>query len=152
MTLEVVKKCKDVELDLLIFPSRTSHHMQLLDAGCFGPFKRYFRKYKDRWTRKHRGDGAPKHVLTMWVSKGLKRALSKKNIMTGFRATGILPYDSHAMDKHFGPSNCFQPSSNTIEQGHVITDLETEQVPQMSTTHIGNQRECNNEGDTSSSK
>lgn len=54
------------------------------------------------------------------------------------------------MDKHFGPSSCFQASSNTNQQGQVITDLEMEQVQQLPTADIEHQEQSNNEEDSSS--
>ena len=43
VTLEVVHKCREVGLDLMILPSHMSHRLQPLDVGVFAPFKRYFK-------------------------------------------------------------------------------------------------------------
>jgi len=52
VTLEVIKLAMsqglDLLLDLLTFPSHTSHAMQPLDAICFKPFKQAFKAYKDK--------------------------------------------------------------------------------------------------------
>ena len=47
VTLEIVHKCREVRLDLLILPNYTSHRLQPLDVGVFAPFKRYFKRYRD---------------------------------------------------------------------------------------------------------
>lgn len=110
VTLEVVYKCKQVGLDLLTLPSHTSHRLQPLDVSVFGPFKRYFKRYRDAWTLKNRGRGACKKILATWVSKALERALTHRNITSGFRTTGIYPLNPHAMDPHIGPSKQFHKS------------------------------------------
>jgi len=45
VTLEVVKLAMFSGLDLLTFPSHTSHALQPLDITCFKPFKVAFRTY-----------------------------------------------------------------------------------------------------------
>ena len=47
VALEVVFKCKEMGLDLLILPSHMSHKLQPLDVDVFAPFKCYFKRYRD---------------------------------------------------------------------------------------------------------
>ena len=53
VTLEVVRKTRQVGLDLLKFPSHTSQALQPLDVTIFNSFKIHFRKYRDFWTSTH---------------------------------------------------------------------------------------------------
>jgi hypothetical protein len=55
---------------------------------------------------RNKSRGAGKEVLASWVSKALKKGLSKSNIKSGFRATGIFTFNAHAMDDKMG-SNAF---------------------------------------------
>jgi hypothetical protein len=103
VTIEVVEKAKEVGLHLVTLPSYTSHVLQPLDVSVFGPFKHAFRIYRDIWAMNNKGKGAKKVVLAEWVSNALGRALTSKNIQSGFRATGIYPLNSHAMDSKIGP-------------------------------------------------
>jgi hypothetical protein len=98
VTIDVVRKAKAVGLHLLTLPSHYSHAMQPLDVSVFKPFKLAFRVYMDIWTVQNRGRGARKEVLASWVSKALRRALTKENILSGFRATSIFPFNSSKMD------------------------------------------------------
>ena len=88
ITLEVVMKAMKVGLDLVTLPSHTSHRIQPLDVSIFAPFKKAFKKafkrYRDAWVLRYRGKDVEKQVLAMWISTGLKRALTKSNIQTGF--------------------------------------------------------------------
>jgi len=92
---------------LLTFPSHTTHALQPLDVSCFKPFKTAFRAYRDRWTLSH---------VASWVSWALKKALTKENITSGFRATGIFPLNRHVVDKKFGPSLNFEAAAGPVDE------------------------------------
>lgn len=47
VTLNILMMGKEMDKDLLIFPSYTSHTMQLLDFSVFKHFKIAFRVYQD---------------------------------------------------------------------------------------------------------
>ena len=117
VTLEVVHKCREVGLDLLILPSHTSHRLQLLDVGVFVPFKHYFKRYRDAWSINNKGKGASKQTLAMWVSKALERALTTRNIIAGFCTTRIYLLNCKAVNAHMGPVRQFRYLHNTIQKG-----------------------------------
>jgi hypothetical protein len=94
VTMDVVKTACSVGLDLLTFSSHISHTMQPLDILCFKPFKQAFRLLRDVWILRNKSRGASKEVLTKWISAALHKALSKKNIKSGFRTTRIFPFNS----------------------------------------------------------
>lgn len=102
MTLDVVKTARSMGLDLLTLPSHTSHAMQPLDVSCFRPFKQAFRLLRDVWTLRNKSKGATKEVLASWVSKALEKGLFETNVRSGFRTTGIFPFNPHAMDGKMG--------------------------------------------------
>jgi hypothetical protein len=47
VTLEAIKQAKKFGLDMITFPSHTSHAFQPLDVACFKPFKTTFRKERN---------------------------------------------------------------------------------------------------------
>ena len=74
-------------------PAHSSHLLQPLDVACFGPLKQAYRKEVE----KRMGLGI-NHIdkdefLTIYPSVHM-RALSEKNIQSGFQATELVPYDS----------------------------------------------------------
>jgi len=77
MSLRIIKIAMAKGLDLLTFPSHTSHALQPLDVTCFKPFKMFFRAYKDKWTLSHPGQMPIKEDLAQWVSEGLKKHYQK---------------------------------------------------------------------------
>jgi hypothetical protein len=107
VTIDVVCKAKAIGLHLLTVPLHCSHAMQPLDVSVFKPFKSAFRVYRDIWTIQNQGRGAHKEVLASWVSKALRRALTKENILSGFRATSIFPFNSSKMDDKMAPATAY---------------------------------------------
>ena len=84
VTIDVVKTAQSVGLDLLTCPLHTSHVMQPLNVSCFKPFKQAFCLLRDVWTMGNKSKGAPKEMLASWMSIALQKALSWKNIRSGF--------------------------------------------------------------------
>jgi hypothetical protein len=106
--MDVVKIARSVGLDLLTLPSHTSHAMQPLDVSCFKPFKQAFQLLRDVWILQNKSKEASKEVLAKWVFVALEKALTKKNIKSGFCTTGIFPFNPHAMDEKMGPSEFYR--------------------------------------------
>lgn len=113
VTLEVVQKAREQELDILTLPTYTSHRLQPLDVSIFKPFKVAFRACRDRWTINNKGKGASKEDLADWVSQGLRKALTTEKIQKGFAAIGIWPLNPNAIDKYMAPSSCFESTAGS---------------------------------------
>ena len=83
---------------MLSLPSHTFHEMQPLDIVCFKPFKQSFKAYiRDMWAKANIGNKVKRQVLAQWVSLGLKKALIKENIKSGFMGIGIQPLNKEAL-------------------------------------------------------
>lgn len=108
VTLEVVTLAMNEGLDIITLPAHTSHALQPLDVSCFKPFKSAFRAIRDQWTLENKGRKVEKNVLCEWTSKALEKALSPKNIQSGFRKTGIWPLHKEAVSKSLLPSEGFE--------------------------------------------
>ena len=105
VTLEVVKILMESELDFMSLPFHTSYALQLLNVS-FKSFKTAFRKIRNRWSLRSKTKPVEKQTLCEWTSQAPKAALTPKNIISGFRATGIWPLDhkaaSHAIKSSEG--------------------------------------------------
>jgi hypothetical protein len=95
-------------LDIVSLPSHTSHALQPLDVSCFKPFKTAFRQIRDSWTLLNKGKKVEKQDLCEWTAKAMKKALSIINIKSGFKKTGIWPFNPEAVTKQMGPSEGFE--------------------------------------------
>jgi hypothetical protein len=89
--------------------------MQPLDVSCFKPFKQAFRLLQDVWMLQNKSKRTSKEILAKWVSTALQKALSEKNFKSGFRTTGIFPFNPHTMDEKMDPSEFYRevPASMT---------------------------------------
>jgi hypothetical protein len=108
VTLEVVSLAMNSGLDIVSLPSHTSHALQPLDVSCFKPFKSAFRQIRDSWTLVNKGRKVEKQDLCEWTAQALQKALSPKNIRSGFRKTGIWPLNSEAISTQMLPSEGFE--------------------------------------------
>lgn len=115
VTLEVAKAAMHIGLDLLTLPSHTSHALQPLDLSVFKPFKQHFRMYRDYWMSRNLDIPASKDILAQWVSLSLRKALTEKNIQSGFRKAGIHPLNKNAVDYLFVTSEIFRNSTGAGE-------------------------------------
>ena len=106
-TLDVVLEARAVGLDILTLPAHTSHALQPLDVSVFKSFKQNFRIYRDFWTSRNLSQPTTKSTLAHWVHLALRKALTKENISSGFRATGIYPLNRAAVNSYLAPSDIF---------------------------------------------
>ena len=97
VTLEVVKISMQSGLDIISFPSHTSHALQPLDVVCFKPFKTTFRRCRDLWSLENNKKEVGKQDLCEWTSRALRVALTPNNIRAGFQSTRIWPLDRTAV-------------------------------------------------------
>jgi hypothetical protein len=123
VTLDVIKKAREHGLDLLTLPSHTSHALQPLDVSIFKPFKTAFKVYRDMWVTNNKGMRTRKTTLAQWISKSLKAALTPQNIQSGFRATGIWPYDNKKMGSKMTPSAAYREELEPHLDSLAIEDL-----------------------------
>lgn len=80
VTLAVAIAAKRAGLDIVSLPSHMLHALQPLDVCVFGPFKTYFRQYRDFWVSRNLNQPATKHALAHSVSLSLN-ALSRRIIL-----------------------------------------------------------------------
>ena len=84
--------------------------------------------HRDVWTLKNKSSGASKAILASWVSKSLAAAFTESNIKSGFRTTGIWPYNSMAMEKKMGPSKFYNSSLAPQVDHEIPVDLNDDNV------------------------
>ena len=80
---------------MLSFPAHCSHELQPLDKTVFGAFNTFYNQGVDNWMRQKENAGKSMtiHVIPSIVSYAFPKAITPANIISGFRATGICPFD-----------------------------------------------------------
>jgi hypothetical protein len=89
-TLEILEFCFENSIILCRLPSHTSHKLQPCDTAVFGPLKGAYRDQVDRLERGGVGTIGKQH-FTYLYSPARTRALTERNILAGWRASGLYP-------------------------------------------------------------
>jgi len=118
--LPVIDFCKNNGIVLLSFPPHCSHKLQPLDRSVYGPFKKFVNREMDQWMTMHPGSRMTIYDIPQIVAGALPDAVSPRNIMSGFKVSGIWPFDRNIFrEDEFAPSivtDIDELESNQINQ------------------------------------
>jgi hypothetical protein len=78
------------DIDLLIMPAHCSHILQPLDVGVFSAFKRYHTVETHAISRLS-SQRIPRSEWIELLSKAREKAMSRENILSGWRGAGLWP-------------------------------------------------------------
>ncbi|KAB0805318.1 hypothetical protein PPYR_02288 [Photinus pyralis] len=103
--LKTIDFCRDNGIVLLSFPPHTSHKLQPLDRSVYGPLKTYMNSAMDAWMKNHPGQTMGIYDLPGLVAEALPKATTPTNILSGFKVSGIFPFNRDVFqDYEFSPS------------------------------------------------
>lgn len=96
---------------MLTFPPHTTHRLQPLDVGVFGPFKAQCKTAQSEWLMKHPGRRITIDELPQISCEPFVRAFNEKNIKSSFKKCGIYPMnrDVFTPDDFLGASVTDRP-------------------------------------------
>ena len=84
--------CQNHNIITLCMPAHSSHYLQPLDVGCFGPLKQAYGRQIEDFMRAHIN-----HVSKLEFLCAFREAfffsMTEKNIQGGFAGAGLIPYD-----------------------------------------------------------
>ena len=125
LSIEVLEFAKENGVIMLSFPPHTSHKLQPLDRSVYGPFKKYYISACDGWIVGHPGRTMTIYDIVGVVGTAFPRAMTPANILSGFRVSGISPFDRFIFNEDdFLPSavtdmrNPHQPPTTTVAAVH----------------------------------
>lgn len=93
LSVEGIDYAKENGIIILTLPPHTSNKMQPLDRTVFGPFKRFFNQGADKWMISHPGKTLTIYDLPAICVDAWDKAATPLNVKSGFRCTGICPFD-----------------------------------------------------------
>ncbi len=130
-TLEILEFCFMNNILLCRLPSHTSHKLQPCDVGVFAPLKT---AYRDEVERLYRGglDTVGKEHFTSLHKPARERALTKRNIMAGWTATGLFPFNPERVLRHTPKA----PAELTVPKANEAVSCPQEQVLQTPITPV----------------
>lgn len=93
LSIQGLDFCKDNGITVLSFPPHCSHRLQPLDVSVYGPLKKYVNRACDSWMTTHPGSTMTIYDIPNVVSTSFPLAVTPANILAGFRAAGISPFN-----------------------------------------------------------
>jgi hypothetical protein len=91
--------CIERKIITLCMPPHSSHILQPLDVSCFAPLKLSYGKQIETFVR-NRLNHITKLEFLSAFKEAFKAAFTEQNIKSGFRATGLVPYDPQNVLSH----------------------------------------------------
>ncbi|XP_046378017.2 MFS-type transporter clz9-like [Haliotis rufescens] len=98
ITPHLIDYAVDQGIILFVLPPHTSHVLQPMDVGCFGPFTKIFSSECRKWQRSNSGT-VNRYSVCSLACKAYGISLSASNLHSAFRKCGIYPFDPTAIDK-----------------------------------------------------
>jgi hypothetical protein len=133
VSLGLIDWAKELNLILFVLPPHTSHILQPLDVGCFGPFQKIYDNLKAKFMRENSSSSIPKHSVCNLSCKAYMLSLTPTNLCSSFRKCEIYPFDPSAVDAvNFLPSTVFKSKKTQPSEVEptLITDTEPVNSPE----------------------
>jgi hypothetical protein len=91
-SVEFEEYCRTNNILTLCMPAHSSHLLQPLDVGCFGPLKKAYSRQIENLVRSRITHISKEAFIPAFV-EAFKATMTKANIQGGFRGAGLVPYD-----------------------------------------------------------
>ena len=131
ISLQVKKMARERGLDIVTFPPHCSHRLQPLDVSVYDPFKKFYNQAATHWMTSHVGKTITIYEVAELTSFAFNKAMTIDNITSGFKATGIYPYNRDVFSEDvFLPSEML--SSNAESDN--LPEIAALQLPKPTTT------------------
>ena len=95
---DIIQWAEDNKIILFVLPAHSSHILQPLDVGCFGPFQKVFATEVDCFMKQNVGQVLNKYNIAKVASNAYVSALSQRNLTSSFQKAGIYPFDATRFD------------------------------------------------------
>ena len=99
LSIECIDLAKDHGVVMLTLPPHCSHRLQPLDRTVYGPFKSAFNRSADAFMVNHPGQPITIHDIAEIVGSAYPLAFTPMNIVSGFKCTGIYPYNPNVFSE-----------------------------------------------------
>lgn len=103
LSIKVISSCAENNIRFTFLPPNSTHLSQPLDVACFKGLKVKWRSVLSDWKNKNRGtipkDKFP-HLLKKCLEEMNEGGKGEKNMVSGFSATGIFPFNPDKVLRH----------------------------------------------------
>lgn len=126
LSIEGLNFAKTNGIVMLSFPPHCSHKLQPLDRSVFGPFKKYVNTACDGWILNNPGKTMTIYDTPGIVAYAYPLAFTPKNIQSGFRVSGIFPYNRNIFsdDEFLASSVTDRPDPGVSDEEGIRRELD----------------------------
>ena len=104
----IVSVADEHEIICMCLPSNTTHELQPMDKAVFKSFEHFWDCEVLKYWRTHPDRAITKARFGLICTPAYNQTLSVNNIISGFRSTGIYPFDPNVIpEEAFAPSTIF---------------------------------------------
>lgn len=108
VNLQVINWAKANNVILMVLPAHTSHVLQPLDVGCFGPLQRIYNSECQKFLRNNPASKITRYNICSLVCPAYASALSVVNLRSAFKRSGIYPFNPAVItDLQLAPSKAY---------------------------------------------
>lgn len=114
LDISIANKAETLDIELLCLPSNTTHELQPLDKAVFRSYEHFWDDELLKFWDQHPDRRLNKERFSAVFTPVWEKSMTVANITSGFRATGIFPFNPSAI-----PEEAFAPSilsRRTVEQ------------------------------------
>ncbi|CEF76432.1 hypothetical protein FGSG_13431 [Fusarium graminearum PH-1] len=148
ITPELMKKAWMHRIWLSWLPSHLSHITQPLDVAVFGPLKTYYHQLTRAWATYEVTSPHQQQLFIEAYKRASEKAISRRNIMSGFSASGVFPVDVRKAIEALKPKERKRKTfeAPTTPKRPQVTDDMTWSTPQGSADIQKQQKAAQSEG------
>jgi DDE superfamily endonuclease len=126
VTWQFIEYALSHKIVLVALPPHSTHKLQLLDVGCFGPLQYYYSVEVDNFCR-YGHTGVNKEYFMKLYPMARAKAFTCKTICSAWKAIGLMPYNPTAVLKTLLRIEAF--ASPKTNQSIAIIDRRTLKTP-----------------------
>lgn len=131
----IVDEAEKHSITLFCLPSNTTHELQPMDKSVFRAFESYWDEEVLKYWRQHPDRSLTKDRFGKIFTPVWNKSMSRNNIINGFKATGIYPFDKNVIPEHaFAPSSTTEISAEDAGPAEMASATETLAVCLPATT------------------
>jgi hypothetical protein len=131
VSIEVINFAREKNIVILTLPPHCSHKLQPLDVGVFYSFKVFIGYEHDKWLLNNPGKTITIYEIGEFLKNAYSESFTKENIESGFRATGIFPFDRNIFSEvDFLSSDVTdRPNMNATAENQELSLLQNQDDP-----------------------
>lgn len=129
ISVRLIELSRGSNVHLMLLPSNTTHVLQPLDVGVYGPLKQAWKNILGQYKMETRAATIGKEEIPKLVAQLWDRSFKPQHLQGGFRETGLFPVNSAAIPSwKLAPALPLQSSTPTRQRPQTVpeTPLRTE--------------------------